>query len=214
MCWFHEKHKKLWWKSPRHRAGLCNSLVFQDRSRERRRKSSGEDSPPEDVPLDYSCCFFYPVVNTGTVCWKTQCQKLIICACACVRVFLAPYHMNKQEVCRAWWRVHCCYRRAGASLYDAMQRSFIETHVETFLLSYIGMHKTLPHLSFLHFYFSSPHLLLLEAEFCFHQKCTGDSTSFQLFSSISVLNVEMGTGTLFYVLKITACPNTKALWPN
>lgn len=53
------------------------------------------------------------------------------------------------------------------------------------LLSYIGMHKTLPHFYFLHFFFE-PHLLL-ESQFfliCFHQKCTGYLFWFQFFSSI------------------------------
>lgn len=54
----------------------------------------------------------------------------------------------------------CCYSSAGGSLFDAMQHSFIQKHVET-LLSYISMHKTLPHL-ILTFFFSDPHLVLLD----------------------------------------------------
>lgn len=60
------------------------------------------------------------------------------------------------------------------------------------LLSYIGMHKTLPHFYFDIFFFFDPHLSPpgIFSLICFHQKCTGYLLLlFKLFQSIYVLNV-------------------------
>lgn len=100
--------------------------------------------------------------------------------------FKAPYQ-NKQEVCRASWRIFCtvaatvrleapCMMPCNTPLYKSMWRLFslLYQHAQDFTSFW-----------FLHFFlWSSSCPLGFFLPICFHQKCTGYLLLFKLFQSI------------------------------
>lgn len=105
---------------------------------------------------------------------------------------------TEQEVCRAGRRTACTAAAGRLEVPCLMQRSFILTHVET-LLSYIGMHKALPHfLGFLPFFvFFWPHLLLEIAVFIFTKSALVISYCFSSFKAFMCWMLK-GNRNLFF----------------
>lgn len=77
----------------------------------------------------------------------------------------------------------CCYSSAEGSLYDAMQHSFIQKHVETLFSLISACTRRYLILILIHLWSSSCPLLFFLLIY-FHQKCTGYFLLFKLFQSI------------------------------